>query len=160
MSIMLDLRSENSFEICCATVGNKCANILELVSCHKRRNSSHGVTDDANVFGRHFRGGTWDAWRTFLAALFAVPLTPEQLKVYRRHTGRMAPPTGRAEEAWLVCRRRAGKSFILATIAVFLAAFNGTRRSHRQKASTHEGWSEVRAETGTRGLALPRNCDR
>ena len=116
--------------------------------------------DDANVFGRHFRGGTWDAWRTFLVALFAVPLTPEQLKVYRRHTGRMAPPTGRAQEAWLVCRRRAGKSFILATIAVFLAAFNGTRRSHRQKASTHEGWSEVRAETGTRGLALPRNCDR
>jgi len=62
--------------------------------------------DDANVFGRHFRGGTWDAWRTFLAALFAVPLTPEQLKVYRRHTGRMAPPTGRAQEAWLVCGRR------------------------------------------------------
>ena len=35
--------------------------------------------DDPNVFGRQFRGGTWDAWRTFVTALFALPLTPEQL---------------------------------------------------------------------------------
>jgi hypothetical protein len=79
--------------------------------------------DDANVFGGLFRGGTWDAWRTFLAALFALPLTPEQLEVYQRHTGRSAPPPEPAQEAWLVCGRRAGKSLILATIAVFLAAF-------------------------------------
>src|SRR3954452_15141462 len=78
---------------------------------------------DAKVFGRYFRGGTWDAWRTFLAVLFALPLTPEQLEVYKRHTGRSAPPTEPAQEAWLVCGRRAGKSLILATIAVFLAAF-------------------------------------
>jgi hypothetical protein len=84
--------------------------------------------DDANVFGEHFRDGTWDAWRTFLAALFALPLTPEQLDVYRRHTGRSAPPTEPAQEAWLVCGRRAGKSLILATIAVFLAAFCDWRR--------------------------------
>src|SRR6266480_6360755 len=83
--------------------------------------------DDANVFGGHFRGGTWDAWRTFLAALFALPLTPEQLEVYQRHTGRSTPPTQPAQEAWLVCGRRAGKSLILATIAVFLAAFRDWR---------------------------------
>jgi hypothetical protein len=83
---------------------------------------------DANVFGEHFHHGTWDAWRTFLAALFALPLTPEQLKVYQRHTGRSAPPTEPAQEAWLVCGRRAGKSLILATIAVFLAAFCDWRR--------------------------------
>jgi hypothetical protein len=85
--------------------------------------------DDPNVFGWHFRGGTWDAWRTFLAALFALPLTPEQLEVYQRHTGRSAPPTEPAQEAWLVCGRRAGKSLILATIAVFLAAFCDWRPS-------------------------------
>jgi hypothetical protein len=79
--------------------------------------------DDPNVFGGHFRRGTWDAWRTFVAALFALPLTPEQLEVYQRHTGRSAPPTEPAQEAWLVCGRCAGKSFMLATIAVYLAAF-------------------------------------
>ena len=84
--------------------------------------------DDAKVFGGQFRGATWDAWRTFLAALFALPLTPEQLEVYQRHTGRSAPPTEPAQEAWLVCGRRAGKSRILATIAVFLAGFYDWRR--------------------------------
>jgi|SRR5436190_4762555 len=74
--------------------------------------------DDPNVFGKYFRGGTWDPWRTFLAALFASRLTPEQLKAFQRHTGRSAPPTQPAQEAWLVCGRRAGKSLILATIAV------------------------------------------
>ena len=32
--------------------------------------------DDQKVFGQHFRGGTWDVWRVFLAALFGLPLTP------------------------------------------------------------------------------------
>jgi hypothetical protein len=84
--------------------------------------------DDPNVFGRQFHGDTWDAWRTFLAALFALRLTPKQLKVYQRHTGRIAPPKKPAKEAWLVCGRRAGKSLVLATIAVYLAAFCDWRR--------------------------------
>jgi hypothetical protein len=84
--------------------------------------------DDPNVFGRQFHGDTWDAWRTFLAALFALRLTPKQLKVYQRHTGRIAPPKKPAKEAWLVCGRPAGKSLVLATIAVYLAAFCDWRR--------------------------------
>jgi hypothetical protein len=27
--------------------------------------------NDPNLFGRHFRGASWRAWRVFLAALFA-----------------------------------------------------------------------------------------
>ena len=38
-------------------------------------------------------------------------------------TGRVAPPQQSATEAWLICGRRAGKSFILALCAVFLACF-------------------------------------
>ena len=30
--------------------------------------------DDLNVFGPHFRDGTWRPWRAFLAALFAVSM--------------------------------------------------------------------------------------
>src|SRR6266566_3472352 len=70
---------------------------------------------------------TWATWRVFLAALFALPMTSEQLAVYRRFTGRALPPTEQANEGWLVCGRRAGKSFVLALIAVFLAAFNDYR---------------------------------
>jgi len=83
--------------------------------------------DDPNVFGRHFRGSTWGAWRAFLAALFALPMTPQQLALFQKHTGRTAPSSEPLREAWLVCGRRAGKSFVLATIAVFLAAFKDWR---------------------------------
>jgi hypothetical protein len=55
-------------------------------------------------------------------------MTPEQLEVYQRHTGRSTPPKVPLHEAWLVCGRRGGKSFVLATIAVFLAAFKDWRR--------------------------------
>ena len=82
---------------------------------------------DNNVFGKHFRGGTWDAWRVFLCALFALPMTPEQVAIFQKHTGRSAPSTAPLHEAWLVCGRRSGKSFMLACIAVFLAAFHDWR---------------------------------
>jgi hypothetical protein len=83
--------------------------------------------NDKKVFGPHFKGDTWDAWFAFLAALFAQPMTPEQLALYQQCTGRNTPPTTPCREAWLVCGRRSGKSFILACIAVFLACFHDWR---------------------------------
>jgi hypothetical protein len=83
--------------------------------------------DDPQVFAKHFRGGTWDAWRAFLCALFALPVTPEQLAIYQKHTGRSAPPAQPLHEGWLICGRRSGKSFVLACIAIFLACFKDWR---------------------------------
>ena len=83
---------------------------------------------DPAVFAPFFKGKTWDAWFVFLAALFALPMTPEQLQVYQKHTGRTTPPTSPIFEAWLCCGRRSGKSFILALCAVFLASFTDWRR--------------------------------
>jgi hypothetical protein len=85
--------------------------------------------DDPAVFGQHFRNkDSWAAWRAFLSTLFALPLNAEQLKIYRQCTGRNEPPIAPAAEGWLVCGRRAGKSFVLAVIAVFLACFKDWRR--------------------------------
>jgi hypothetical protein len=78
---------------------------------------------DPKVFAPHFRGNSWDGWLAFLCALFALPMTPEQLAIYQRHTGRSTPLSARSHEAWLVIGRRGGKSFILALIATFLACF-------------------------------------
>jgi hypothetical protein len=83
--------------------------------------------DDPKVFAPFFRGNTWQSWRVFLAALFALPMTPEQLELYRQHTGRTLPPTTPHYEAWLVVGRRGGKSFALSVIASFLAAFHDWR---------------------------------
>jgi hypothetical protein len=84
--------------------------------------------DDPNLFAPWFREpNTWLAWRAFLAALFALPMTDEQLAIYRDHTGRTDAPTDPASEGWLICGRRAGKSFVLALIAVYIACFREYR---------------------------------
>lgn len=91
--------------------------------------------DDRELFAKWFSdpatgrdASTWAAWRVFLAALFALPMTEEQLEVYKRHTGRDTPPAKPFNEAWLVTGRRGGKSFTMALVAVFLATF----RQYRQ----------------------------
>lgn len=84
---------------------------------------------DDNLFRRWFRrAGTWAAWMAFLAALFALPMTDEQMALYRHHTGRAEPPADPASEAWLVVGRRGGKSFVMALVAVYLACFRQYRR--------------------------------
>ena len=82
------------------------------------------ATQDPQLFDRWFKDrGTWAAWFAFLCALFALPMSGEQEATYRRCTERAELPKERFNEAWLVCGRRAGKSFVLALIAVFLACF-------------------------------------
>jgi hypothetical protein len=82
------------------------------------------ASNDPELFARWFRDRTtWQAWFAFLAALFGLPMTDEQMAIYRKHTGRDEAPTTASDEAWLIIGRRGGKSFIMALIAVFLACF-------------------------------------
>ena len=82
------------------------------------------AVDDPQLFAPWFRDpSTWRAWRAFLAALFGLPMTEEELEVYRTCTGRTEPPAGPFDEAWLICGRRGGKSFAMALIGAFLATF-------------------------------------
>jgi hypothetical protein len=83
---------------------------------------------DAKLFQPWFRKPTFDNWFIFLAALFALPITPQQLAVYQQCTGRELPPATAVNEVWLCIGRRGGKSFILALIAVFLACFHEYRQ--------------------------------
>jgi hypothetical protein len=80
--------------------------------------------EDPELFGRWFKDeATWRSWFTFLKVLFGLPLSDGELAQFRERTGRTEPPGERVREAWLICGRRAGKSFVLALVAVFLACF-------------------------------------
>jgi hypothetical protein len=79
--------------------------------------------DHPNVFGPHFRGDTWAAWRVFLSGLFALPIGETELESFRHHTGRTIAPVTPFREAALVVGRRGGKSRILALVATYLATF-------------------------------------
>ena len=86
--------------------------------------------DDRHLFGaaETFRKTeSWVAWRVFLKTLFGLPLSKSDLDRYRKCTGRSRPPAAGFNEAWLVIGRRGGKSFTLALIAVYLAAFKDWR---------------------------------
>ena len=84
---------------------------------------------DKRLFGPWFKDETtWQAWFAFLAALFGRPMTASQLAIFRQCTGRTSAPSAAFVEAWLICGRRAGKSFILALVAVFLACFHDFRK--------------------------------
>jgi hypothetical protein len=85
---------------------------------------------DPNLFAPWFLRDptTWAAWRAFLASLFALKMTDDQFAIFKECTGRSQLPQQPATEAWLVCGRRAGKSFILALCAVFLACFYEYRK--------------------------------
>ena len=58
-----------------------------------------------------------------LCALFGLPMATAELETFTKHTGRTRGPDKPVTEAWLICGRRAGKSFMLAVTAVYLAAF-------------------------------------
>ena len=67
--------------------------------------------DDPQVFAPSFRDPkTWKAWRAYLAALFALPMTKEELETYRQCTGRQDPPADPVKESWLVVGRRAARA--------------------------------------------------
>jgi hypothetical protein len=74
-----------------------------------------------------FQRGDWTPWRAFLAATFALPMSPKQLRIFRECTGRRRAPTKPAKEAWAICGRRYGKTRIMAMAAAFLAAFRDWR---------------------------------
>ena len=77
---------------------------------------------DPKVFGPAFRNkDTWQAWFAFLAAVFGLPMDDEQRRIFTECTQRTDRPSTPANEAWLICGRRSGKSFTLALVAVFLA---------------------------------------
>jgi hypothetical protein len=57
---------------------------------------------DPNVFAAHFRDTkSWTAWKSFLAALFGLKMSEEQLNIFRQCTGRDTAPDNGVNEAWL-----------------------------------------------------------
>ena len=83
---------------------------------------------DVHLFRPLFRDlSTWRAWFIVLKAIFALEMTQSERDIFVGLTHRNTPPTSPVEEAWLVCGRRGGKSFIVALIAVFLACFRDYR---------------------------------
>jgi hypothetical protein len=66
---------------------------------------------------------TWAAWIVCLKAIFALPMTAEEVPIFQECTGRTSPPPAGSKETYLIIGRRGGKSFISALITCFIACF-------------------------------------
>jgi hypothetical protein len=52
----------------------------------------------------HFSGNSWGSWQVFLGALFGLPLSDDQLALFRLCTGRQTAPTASfGEIAAIIC---------------------------------------------------------
>src|SRR5215471_206501 len=73
---------------------------------------------------------SWSAWLSWLKSVFELPMTDSELEIFRKCTGRQAPPSKQPSELFCICGRRGGKSFMSALTAVYLcSAFCRTNKS-------------------------------
>lgn len=80
--------------------------------------------EDQKIFGSMIKNqSTWSSWKAALKAIFGLSMTKEELKIYRKYTGRRKAPGDPFNEVFLIIGRRGGKSFISALISVYLAVF-------------------------------------
>lgn len=85
--------------------------------------------NDPELLGHGFPDiESWRPWLTVLRSLFGLRLDHADKARFKDCTGRTAPNPDGHRECFLVCGRRSGKSRILATIAVYLAAFKDWER--------------------------------
>jgi hypothetical protein len=77
---------------------------------------------------------TWQAWLVWLKSLFALPMNEQEVELFRRCTQREHPPEHEVNEAFTICGRRSGKSFLQALVVVYLGCF----RSYREYLSPGE----------------------
>jgi len=80
--------------------------------------------EDQHLLGFMFKDpSTWGSWRTFLKAIFGLPMDRGERKLFRDCTGLRNPPGKPIKEAFVIAGRRSGKSFTSALIAIYLACF-------------------------------------
>ena len=77
---------------------------------------------------------TWRPWFSFQKAFYGLPGSEADKELFRACTGRSEWPDGPSAEAWVVCGRRSGKSFITALLATYHAAFIKHKLSAGEKA--------------------------
>ncbi len=88
----------------------------------RRMITLRAALDDPALLGRVLEGKSWDAWKALLLATVGEPLTPKELAIFTRFTGRTVAPTRMLDAAAFVIGRRGGKDRATSVLATYLAA--------------------------------------
>jgi len=93
---------------------------LDIVSC----------MNDPELFQPWFDGETWNAWRTILKAIYALPMSDEE-KAFFRTVAEREPPTKPVKEVVIIAGRRGGKDSIASLVGAHSAAMFSDRANLR-----------------------------
>ena len=86
------------------------------------------IVETMNALGE-FKGPSWNRWRAILKGAYALPMTEEELTLFREVAER-EPPTKRVRELIIIGGRRGAKSAISSLIVTDAALrFDGKRRT-------------------------------
>jgi len=86
--------------------------------------------DDGRLFRPWFKGSSWNTWRAVLKAAHGLPMTADDVALFRIVAER-DPPRKRVRELWVRAGRRAGKDSIASAIAAHSASFGEYRANLR-----------------------------
>ncbi len=88
---------------------------------------------DPNLLGDWLGSAeTWVAWLVVLKAAFALPMDDDELALFETLAGGRAPPTRPVKELVVIAGRRAGKSTIVAALAVYYATLRDFKSDLRR----------------------------
>src|ERR1039458_6646754 len=65
----------------------------------------------------------WLPWIPVIKTLSGLPLNPEEMTLFQKHSGRTKPFTKIPQESFLIVGRRGHKSAVAATIGIHAAVF-------------------------------------
>ncbi len=77
---------------------------------------------DPKLFGTHFEGPSYRAWKMVAKVISNVKLSPREVKVFREISQRKTTPKV-LRELCLIIGRRGGKSKFAAALTLYLACF-------------------------------------
>ena len=91
-----------------------------MMPARKPKVSIADALQDSRLFAPHFRGPSWDTWRTVLKAAFGERLSTTEREVFQTVAGR-APPKHRVRELVCAAGRGAGKDSVASLIVPYIA---------------------------------------
>jgi hypothetical protein len=74
-----------------------------------------------------FPGDSWAPWKAVLSAAFALPMSDDELAIFKALAGGREPPGRRVKELWIIAGRRSGKDSMASALGAWTS---GIEESH------------------------------
>jgi hypothetical protein len=87
----------------------------------KKLISVRQALEDPAWLGSMLGGDSFAVMRTLLIAAMGEALTPDEMLIFSKLTGRAETPGEGVEELWVIAGRRSGKTRAIGTLAAYLA---------------------------------------